>query len=166
MVMSLYDKKKIVSMIRDVADSALSAVVADARGVKSNDMNILRKLSRESGVRLCVIRNSLAKRAFSGTNYECLSDDFSGPSIVAFSNNHPGAGARIFKKMAESNINFQIKAFSFEGCYMKFDQIDKLALLPTYDEAVSKLMSVMEGATVKLVRTLFAINHAKKEGTV
>ncbi|MGH1463626.1 MAG: 50S ribosomal protein L10, partial [Neptuniibacter sp.] len=109
MALGLEDKKAIVAEVQEAANSALSAVVADSRGVEVGDMTALRKEAREAGVWLKVVRNTLARRAVEGTDYACLQDTFKGPSIIAFSTEHPGAGARILKDFAKGNDNFELK---------------------------------------------------------
>ncbi|KAA0876228.1 50S ribosomal protein L10 [Nitrincola tapanii] len=161
MALGLEDKKAIVAEVQEAAASALSAVVADSRGVTVTDMTQLRKVARENGVWLRVVRNTLARRAVDGTQYECLKDSFVGPSIIAFSNEHPGAGARILQEFAKGNDKFELKAAAFEG--EKVD-IAMLASLPTYDEAIAKLMSVLKEASAgKLVRTLAAVRDQKEQ---
>ena len=161
MALGLEDKKAIVAEVQEAAKSAQSAVVADSRGVTVTDMTALRKLARENGVWLKVVRNTLAKRALEGTDYECLNDSFVGPSIIAFSNEHPGAGARILSDFAKENEKLELKTAAFEGA---ITDVALLAKLPTYDEAISQLMSVMkEAAAGKLVRTIAAIRDQKEE---
>lgn len=161
MALGLEDKKAIVAEVQEAAKSAVSAVVADSRGVSVTDMTALRKLARENGVWLRVVRNTLARRALEGTDYACLQDSFVGPSIIAFSTEHPGAGARILKEFAKGNEKFELKAAAFEG--EKVD-ISLLASLPTYDEAIAKLMSVLKEASAgKLVRTLAAVRDQKEQ---
>ncbi len=162
MAIKLEDKKAIVAEVNEAAKGALSAVVADARGVTVVAMTGLRKQARESGVYLRVVRNTLARRAVQGTEFECLSDVFKGPSLIAFSNEHPGAAARLFKEFAKGEDKFEIKAAAFEGNFLAANQIDILATLPTYDEAISQLMSVIQGATSKFVRTLAAVRDKKE----
>ncbi|MCV6614251.1 MAG: 50S ribosomal protein L10 [Cellvibrionaceae bacterium] len=160
MALGLEDKKAIVAEVQEAAQAAQSAVVADSRGVEVNDMTALRKLARENGVWLKVVRNTLAKRALEGTDYECLSDSLVGPSIIAFSNEHPGAGARILSDFAKENDKLELKTAAFEGA---ITDVKLLASLPTYDEAIAKLMSVMkEAAAGKLVRTIAAIRDQKE----
>jgi large subunit ribosomal protein L10 len=102
----------------------------------------------------------LARRALQGTEFECVSDTLIGPSIIAFSSEHPGAGARILKEFAKSNDKLELKGAAFEG---KVTDIALLASLPTYDEAIAKLMSVMKEASAgKLVRTIAAIRDQKE----
>jgi large subunit ribosomal protein L10 len=158
----LEDKKAIVAEVNEAAKGALSAVVADARGVSVAAMTSLRRDAREAGVTLRVVRNTLMRRAVEGTQYECLNDVFTGPTLIGFSNEHPGAAARLFKEFAKSQSAFEIKAAAFEGNYLAASQIDILATLPTYDEAISQLMSVIQGVTSKFVRTLAAVRDQKE----
>ncbi len=161
MALGLEEKKAIVAEVQEAAKGALSAVVADSRGVTVTSMTELRKQARDNGVWLRVVRNTLARRALEGTDYECLQDTLVGPSIIAFSNEHPGAGARILKEFAKGNDKFELKAAAFEGAKV---EIAVLASLPTFDEAIAKLMSVMKEASAgKLVRTLAAVRDAKEQ---
>jgi len=153
-------KKAVVAEVQEAAKSALSAVVVDARGVSVTAITELRKEARDNGVWMKVVRNTLAKLAVKGTDFECLSDAFIGPTLIAFSNEHPGAGARIFKDFAKKNEKFELKTASFEGNVVA---VDVLASLPTYDEAIARLMSVMKEASAgKLVKTLAAVKEAKE----
>lgn len=163
MALGLEDKKAIVAEVSEAAQGALSAVVADSRGVTVTDMTALRKQAREAGVYVRVVRNTLARRAVEGTDFECLKDSFVGPTLIAFSNEHPGAAARLLKTFAKENDKFEVKALAFNGELIPAGDIDRLATLPTYDEAIAKLMSVIQGATSKLVRTLAAVRDQKEQ---
>ncbi len=148
------EKQAIVADVHATADQALSAVMADYRGVSVGDMTLLRKQARAAGVQVRVIRNRLAKRAFEGTDLACMNAVLSGPNILAFSLEEPGAGARVFQRFAKENKAFQIKALSIDGDLLPADQIDLLAKLPTQDEALSTLMAVMLAPVTTLARRL------------
>jgi large subunit ribosomal protein L10 len=150
----LEDKQQIVSEVSEAAKSALSAVIADYRGVTVTDLTSLRKKARESGVYLRVVRNTLLKRAVAGTEYECLSPALKGPTILAFSQSDPGAAARVLKEFAKGNDKFDIKALAIGGKLLPAEQIDVLATLPTYDQAIATLMSVILAPVTKLARTI------------
>jgi len=159
--LGLDGKKAIVAEVHEAAKSALSAVSADSRGVTVGKMTALRKLARENGVWIQVVRNTLARRAVQGTAYECLADSFVGPTLIAFSTEHPGAGARILQEFARENDKFELKAAAFEGEKIN---IAVLAALPTYDEAIARLLRTMkEAAAGKLVRTIAAIAEQKEQ---
>jgi len=100
-----------------------------------------------------VIRNTLAKRAVEGTAFECVQEALTGPSLFGFSMEDPGAAARLFKDFAKENDKFSVKALSVGGKLLAAAQIDALAKLPTRDEALARLVSVMIAPVTKLVRT-------------
>tara|TARA_B100001248_G_C27293812_1_gene413784 strand:+ start:235 stop:765 length:531 start_codon:yes stop_codon:yes gene_type:complete len=150
----LEDKQQIVSEVNQAASSALSAVLADYRGVTVEDMTALRKNARADKVYLRVVRNTLLKRAVADTEFECIQEVLVGPTILAFSQEDPGAAARVLKDFAKENDDFEIKALSVGGQLMDASQIDVLAKLPTMDQARSMLMSVMLAPVTKLARTM------------
>lgn len=163
MALGLEDKKAIVAEVSEAAKGALSAVAADSRGVTVAKMTTLRQSAREAGVYLRVVRNTLLTRAVEGTDFACMNDVFVGPTLIAFSNEHPGAAARLFKEFAKANDKFSIKGGAFQGEFIPAAQIDRLATLPTYEEAIAKLMATMKEASAgKLVRTLAALRDKKE----
>ena len=157
MAIGLEDKKAIVADVNAVAAEALSLVVADSRGCTVGQMTELRRQAREANVSVRVVRNTLARRAVADTEYECAQDSFRGPSLLAFSMEDPGAAARIFKDFAKENENFEVKALAVSGQLLDAGQIDVLAKLPTRDQAISQLMSVMLAPVTKLVQTMDAV---------
>ncbi|MGT8871563.1 50S ribosomal protein L10 [Escherichia coli] len=163
MALNLQDKQAIVAEVSEVAKGALSAVVADSRGVTVDKMTELRKAGREAGVYMRVVRNTLLRRAVEGTPFECLKDAvcWSDPDCILYGT--PGAAARLFKEFAKANAKFEVKAAAFEGELIPASQIDRLATLPTYEEAIARLMATMKEASAgKLVRTLAAVRDAKE----
>jgi len=161
MAINLDDKKAIVAEVQEAAAAAQSAVIADARGVSVEAITVLRKQARENGVWMKVVRNTLARIAVTGTEFECVNDTFKGPTLIAFSNEHPGAAARLFTDFAKTNEDFELKAAAFEGNLV---DVNMLAKLPTYDEAIARLMSVMKEASAgKLCRTIAAVRDQKEQ---
>lgn len=154
MALNLEDKKAIVAEVNETAAQALSLVIADARGVDVTGMNALRAKARAEKVQLRVVRNTLAKRAFADTEFECVEEVLVGPSLFAFSMEDPGAAARLFKDFAKANKNFEVKALSIGGQLLGNDQIDVLANLPTLHQALGMLANVTLAPVTKLVRTL------------
>ena len=153
MALGLEGKKQIVAEVSETAAGALSLVVADARGVNVTDMTALRAKAREAQIDLRVVRNTLAKRALAGTEYECISDALVGPSLFGFSMEDPGACARLFKDFAKENDKFEVKALAVGGELLGADKIDVLATLPTRDQALASLAAVMIAPVTKLART-------------
>ena len=154
MAIRLEDKKQIVSEVNQAASSALSAVIADYRGVTVSELTALRKNARDNNVYLRVVRNTLLKLAVADTDFECIQEALVGPTILAFSQEDPGAAARVLKDFAKENELFEIKALSVGGELLDASQIDVLAKLPTHEQALSMLMSVMLAPVTKLTRTV------------
>ncbi|MCV6605282.1 MAG: 50S ribosomal protein L10 [Porticoccaceae bacterium] len=153
MAIGLEDKKAIVADVNETAANALSLVIADARGVTVGAMDALRKQARENGIHLRVVRNTLAKRAIEGTEFECISESLKGPSLFGFSMEDPGAAARLFKDFAKEEEKFEVKVLSVGGKVLDASQLDVLAKMPTLDQALGMLANVMLAPVTKMVRT-------------
>lgn len=153
MALRLAQKQAIVAEVNKAAASALSAVLSDYRGLTVEEMTALRAKARAAGVYLRVVRNSLAKRALAGTDYECLDEALVGPSMLAFSQEDPGSAARLLKDYAEEYDALEVKALSIGGQLLAAGEIDRIAKLPTLDGARAILMSVMLAPITKLART-------------
>ena len=154
MALRLEDKQAIVEDVAKVASSALSAVVADYHGLTVEEMTELRNQARAQGVYLRVVRNTLLKRAIEGSEYECLSEALTGPTILAFSQEDPGSAARVVKDFVKDHAQLEVKALAIGGKLLAASDIDALAKLPTRDEAIAQLMSVMQAPIAKLASTL------------
>jgi large subunit ribosomal protein L10 len=149
----LEEKQAIVAEVNQAATGALSAVVSDYRGLTVSQMTALRAKARDSNVYLKIIRNTLARRAVEGTDYACLTEAFQGPTMLAFSNEDPGAAARLLKDYAKEHEALKVRALSMGGVLYGAEDLDRLATLPTRDEALSLLMAVMLAPVTKLART-------------
>jgi large subunit ribosomal protein L10 len=152
--LSLEEKKAIVADVAEVAATAHSAVAAEYIGLTSNEMNDLRSEARKGGVRLRVVKNTLAKRAVEGTDYACMSEVLVGQLILAFSQEDPGSAARVLKAFAKEHDKLVVKALSVGGQLLPASDLERLASLPTKEQAISMLMSVMQAPISKLARTL------------
>ncbi len=165
MKLNLAAKKAVVEEVTAVASKAISAVVADYRGLTVNQMTHLRSEARKSGVYLRVVRNTLTRRAFKDTEFECLNDLLVGPLFIALSIDAPSDAARLLKEFTKTFEKLEIKALSVGGKVYQANQLDVVASLPTKDEAIAKLMYVMKAPVEKFVRTL-AEPHAKLVRTI
>ena len=157
MPLSLAGKEAIVTEAREVAQAATSTVVADYRGMTVAELTELRKQARASGVKVTVIRNTLAKRAFEGTDYQCLDEVLNGPTMLGFSYEDPGASARLFRDYGRDCPALEVKALSLNGELYGAEDLAKVASLPTKEEALAQLLSVMKAPMTKLAQTLQAV---------
>ncbi|MEM7504603.1 MAG: 50S ribosomal protein L10 [Pseudomonadota bacterium] len=154
MAISLAEKKAIVADVAEVAASAYSAVAAEYRGLTVAEMTDLRVKARDSGVYLRVVRNTLARRALEGTDFECMKDGLTGPLVLAFATDEPGASARVIGDFAKTNDKLQVRLVSFGGKLLDPSELDVLAKMPTRDEALGMLVGVMQAPVSKFVRTM------------
>jgi large subunit ribosomal protein L10 len=161
----LEDKQTIVSEVAEVAATAYSAVAAEYRGLSVTQMTQLRKQARENGVYLRVVKNTLARRAVENTEFACMQEALVGPLVLAFSREDPGAAARLVRDFSKQNKELVAKLVAVGGTLLSPGDLDRLANLPTREQALAQLMGVMKAPIEKLVRTL-AEPHAKLVRTV
>lgn len=165
MTLTLAAKKAVVEEVNTIASKAISAVVADYRGLTVNQMTKLRSEARKAGIYLRVVPNNLARRAFEKTDFACLNEQLTGPLFVALSTEAPSDAARLLKDYSKTFDKLQVKAISVSGKVYGAEHLDYVASLPTRDEAIAKLMYVMKAPVEKFVRTL-AEPYAKLVRTV
>jgi large subunit ribosomal protein L10 len=156
MALNLEDKKALVAEVSAVAAKALSVVAAEYRGLTVSQMTDLRLKARSAGVYVRVVKNTLARKAVAGTSFECLSPALKGPLVLAFSQHDPGAEARVVKAFAKDNDKLVAKAVSLGGQLLAGTELDKVASLPTREQALAMLMGTMRAPIQKLVSTLVA----------
>lgn len=154
MPLSIEAKRALVDEVSQVAASAHSAVAAEYRGLSVGEMTALRAVARDADVYLKVIKNTLAKRAIEGTDFECMQESLRGPLILAFSREDPGAAARVIKGFAKDHEKLVTVAVALGGELYAAADLDRVASLPTLDEARAMLLGVMSAPLTQLVRTL------------
>lgn len=162
MALNLDGKKVVVEEVAEYAAKAHSAIAAEYRGLSVTELTELRKTARETGVYLRVVKNTLARRAVAGTEFECMQDKLVGPLILAFSMEDPGCAARLISEFSKTHNKLITKIVAINGQAFDGSELDRLARLPTRDQGISMLMSVMKAPVEKLARTLAAIRDEKE----
>lgn len=154
MALNLEQKKEVVAELAKVAATATSLVASANKGLTVGQVTALRKQARESGVYLRVVKNTLLERAVEGTAYECLKGSCVGPLIYAFSSEDPGAAGRLIKDFAKGNDKIEPRIVAMGGKMYAATELDRLASLPTRDQALSILLGLLTQPATMLVRTL------------
>lgn len=162
MALNLESKKAVVEEVSKYAAKAHSAVAAEYRGLTVSELTVLRKTARETGVYVRVVKNTLAKRAIAGTEFECMQDSLVGPLLIAFSMEDPGCAARLINDFAKTHDKLITKVVAIGGQSFGASELARLARLPTRDQGISMLMSVMKAPVGKLARTLAAVRDQKQ----
>jgi large subunit ribosomal protein L10 len=158
MALNLQNKKAIVEEISNIANNAISLVMADYSGLSAADITKLRYLARkadaDNGIELRVVRNTLAERAFKGSPCECLNDYLVGPTLFGFSKNAPGIVAKLFKEFAKDNPKLVVKGLAVAGQYYDAKQLDVVASLPSREGAFQQLACMLITPVTTLARMM------------
>jgi len=160
MALTLDDKKALVAEVHAVAAKAVSVVGAEYRGMTVTQVTDLRAKARKQGVYMRVVKNTLARKAVEGTSFECIAEKLKGPLILAFATDDPGAAARVVKDFAKTNDKLVPTLVSIGGQVLPGSELEKVASLPTKDQALALLLGVLQAPISKFVRTL-AAPHTK-----
>src|SRR5262252_1943804 len=154
MALNLEDKKALVAEVAEVAAHAHSVVAAEYRGLTVGQMTELRAKARKQGVYMRVVKNTLARKALAGTAFETVGPKLKGPLVLAFSKDDPGAAARVVKDFAKGHEKLVATLVSLGGQVLPGGDIEKVASLPTREQALALLMGVLKAPIQKLVSTL------------
>ena len=154
MALNLEDKKAMVAEVAEVAAKAQSVVAAEYRGLTVSQMTELRAKARTQGVYMRVVKNTLARKALAGTSFESVGPKLKGPLVLAFSKDDPGAAARVVKDFAKANDKLVATLVSIGGQVMPGGDLDKVASLPTREQALSMLLGALKAPLQKFVSLL------------
>jgi large subunit ribosomal protein L10 len=154
MPLNLEDKKALVTEVNAVAAKAQSVVAAEYRGITVSQMTELRAKARGQGVYMRVVKNTLARKALAGTTFESVGPKLKGPLVLAFSKDDPGAAARVVKDFAKANEKLVPTLVSIGGQVLSGKELEKVASLPTREQALAQLLGLLKAPIEKLVRTL------------
>ena len=153
MGLNLEQKQAVVAEVAAQLAKAQAVIVAEYRGLDVARVTQLRSKARKSGLYLRVLKNTLARRAVKGTPFEKLSEQMVGPLMYGISQD-PVAGAKVLSEFAKENELFVIKGGAMANTKMSDKDVKALALLPSREELIAKLMGTMQAPVAKLVRTM------------
>lgn len=147
------DKAAVIEEVSGLVAGAASIVIAEYRGLTVEAVTVLRKNARENGVKMCVLKNTLVRRALAGTPYEGLADKCSGPLVYGFSAD-PVAPAKVVCEFAKKNPAFVVKGGAMPGNVLDVAGVEALSKMPSREELLATLMATMNAPVQKLVRTI------------
>ena len=153
MGLNLEQKQAVVAEVAAKLAGAQAVIVAEYRGLDVGRVTQLRAKARKSGLYLRVLKNTLARRAVKGTPFESLSEQMVGPLMYGIAAD-PVAGAKVLSEFAKDNDQFVIKAGAMPNAVMSAKDIKALALLPSREELLAKLVGTLQAPIAKLVRTM------------
>ena len=144
------------TMLEDISNNlkgAESVVIAEYSGLDVSGMTSLRKKSREVGVNLRVLKNTLVKKAIGGTEFEVLREKLSGPLIYGFSSD-PVAPAKLLTNYSKENEAIVVKGGALPGALLSIEAVGSLASIPPKNELYGKLLGTMQAPISGFVKTL------------
>ncbi|MGQ2282438.1 50S ribosomal protein L10 [Apilactobacillus kunkeei] len=150
-------KAKRVEAVTEQFNNATTAIVVNYRGLNVAEVTDLRKQLRDAGVSFSVIKNNIAVRASKEAGYEELGDLFKGPTAVAFSDEDPIAPAKVLKHFADNTEAVEIKGGILENKVATLQEIDEFASLPSRDESISILASMLQSPVRKFAIAVKAV---------
>ena len=153
MSLNRQEKAIVIEEVTAQVANAQSIVVAEYRGLDVASVTVLRKTARESGVYLRVLKNTLARRALTGSPFEGISAQLTGPLIYGISKD-PVQAAKVLAAFAKDNDKLVIKAGALPNSTLDANGVKALATMPSRDELLSKLMGTMQAPIAQFVRTL------------
>ena len=154
MSLTLEQKQAVVAEVAAVAAAAPALIAAEYSGLNVAQMTALRRLARDAGIYLRVVRNTLARRAFEGTQFDCMRSTLTGPLLLAFSNDEPGSAAKVIRDFAKENEKLVVKLISLDGRLLDSAEIESVANLPSLDQARSRLLGLLQAPLGKFLRVL------------
>ena len=155
-------KAPIIDEIKGYVDKATAAVLVDYRGLTVEEDTRLRKALREAGVVYKVYKNTYLNRAFEGTVYADLAKHLEGPTAVAFGIDDATAPARVLAEFAKKAPKLEFKGGVVEGVYYDVAGLEKVALIPSRETLISKLLGSLQSPVANMARVLKQI--AEKNG--
>ena len=157
MAVSRAEKENELGELVTAFRSAETAVLVDYRGVTVPQVTELRRQIRAAGATYRVVKNTLAKRAASGTSLEILAKDFAGTTAVVYTGKDPVALAKALTTFVKATPSMAIKAAMVQGQPVAPAAVNELAALPGRPELYAKLLYVLQAPMQQLVTVLSAV---------
>ena len=154
MSLTLEQKQAVVAEVAAVAAAAPAVIAAEYSGLNVAEMTALRRSARDAGIYLKVVRNTLARRALEGTQFDCMRGTLTGQLLLAFSNEEPGSAAKVICDFAKENKKLVVRLVSLDGRLLDSTDIERVASLPSLDQARSMLLGLLQAPLGKFLRVL------------
>jgi len=156
------EKEAVVAEVAGLAAQAQTLVMAEYRGITVADMIKLRSEARSKGVNLSVLKNTLARRAVSGSTFEVAADQMTGPLIYGFSVDAVAA-AKVVADFAKTNDKLVIRGGVFGGKALDVNGVKQLANIPSKEVLLSQLCGLLMSPISRTAVVLGALATKKGE---
>ena len=156
MALNLGQKQEVVAEVSAKVAAAQTIVLAEYRGIGVGDLTQLRAKARQSGVYMRVLKNTLARRAVTGSLFEPLTSEMTGPLIYSISTDAVAA-AKVVHEFAKTNDKLVIRGGNYAGRSLDKAGVVALANIPSKEVLLSQLLGVMQAPVAAFARGLAAL---------
>jgi large subunit ribosomal protein L10 len=156
------EKQAVVEEVTALAAKAQTLVMAEYRGITVADMTKLRNDARSKGVTLSVLKNTLARRAVTGSQFEIVGDQMTGPLIYGFSVDAVAA-AKVVADFAKTNDKLVIRGGAYGGKALDVNGVKQLANIPTKEVLLAQLCGLLMSPMSRTAVVLGALAKQKEE---
>ena len=164
-------KKAYIQEMKEFFKTTNSVLVTHYQGLTVKQIDELRNEMRKNGILFKITKNRITKLALEGSKFKKLENLFSGPTAIALSKDAI-TSAKILTKFAKSNSNLKIIGGIMEDEQLSVADVEKIATLPTLDEARAKIVGILTTPAQKIMSILLApgskiaiLAHAKSKKT-
>ena len=164
-------KKAYIQEMKEFFKTTNSVLVTHYQGLTVKQIDELRNEMRKNGILFKITKNRITKLALEGSKFKKLENLFSGPTAIALSKDAI-TSAKILTKFAKSNSNLKIIGGIMEDEQLSVADVEKIATLPTLDEARAKIVGILTSSAQKILSILLApgskiaiLAHAKSKKT-
>jgi large subunit ribosomal protein L10 len=157
------EKQAVIDEVTGLAAKAQTLVMAEYRGITVADMTKLRSAARSNGVSLSVLKNTLARRAVAGSQFEVAGDQMTGPLIYGFSVDAVAA-AKVVADFAKTNDKLVIRGGAFAGKALDVNGVKQLANIPSREVLLAQLCGLLMSPISRTAVVLGALAAKKTEG--
>ena len=147
-------KEKAVSDLKDIALKSHSMVAVHYRGMDVSSMTSLRAAARKENVFVKVIKNTLARKALSESQYAGTVDKIVGPIVLVFSMEEPNAAAKLLRNFVKDFEVLKVQVIGVEDAVYLASDLAKIADIPSKDEAIAILLGALQSPIRNLACTL------------
>jgi large subunit ribosomal protein L10 len=148
------EKKTEANELRSQLATVSTVILSTFQGITVEQDTKLRRSVEAAGGHYKVVKNTVAQRAGEGTPAEGL---LKGPNSIAYTKTDPVALAKILTKVAKDVPAFQFRAGWVEGRVISIQEINQLALLPSKEELISKIMFMLNAPAQRIATALAAL---------
>jgi large subunit ribosomal protein L10 len=156
------EKEAVITEVTSLAAKAQTLVMAEYRGITVASMDKLRVNARKSGVSLSVLKNTLARRAVAGGQFEVAADQMTGPLIYGFSED-PVAAAKVVADFAKTNDKLVIRGGVYAGKVLDVNGVKQLANIPSKEVLLAQLCGLLMSPMSRTAVVLGALAAKKGE---